>query len=554
MDFQQSNFTGGLNLLDSDTELKDNEYRLLINATPRYGDPIPVAKSQLLNGPRNGVNYQGVVAVGNTLIAFLDGRAYYRVHNSETWIRISDFLMDETARKFWTCLVPKSTYDYVRKRNDTLNNPLILNTDFTISGNPAGLVIQDGINQPWLIEFNAISQTFVARACKTYADWANTSVTANDREYVPVGKQMFILNQKLFIVAPDGKSLYHSVTGRPLDFMVNVDNNGNKLPSEAFGGATSVSFAFDSDEITCVKPTNITDTFVYATNRFVRLLTLDYANTILGEPTYRQAQIIEAGVVGDEAFGDNLGDFVFIDGDGIKSFNAVVNYRVEGRNSVFSAQIALALRNRVQKATQAAIANHDNFVYFYCLTGYGYAICVFDTLRQKWVSINITEVVNIKQFAVFRNGTVDELYAVTNDGIYHMYSSDTREMAQMHLKTLAPDDYKKEHKGSYIKPLFRGATLDGSLQVIEYADEQLSAVQTRDIVESVMAMEWPLRFPIGFNSKPNAINNTINFDRGLVGKNLAYVILWNTDAALQAVKVVTSECDPRAATRQTATS
>lgn len=549
MNWQQTTFDGGINQIDDDSRIGANQYRLLINARSRFGRVQPIRQSVRVSGLLDG-NLQGAIAVGNTLIAFVSGRAYYRIYGTNTWIRIANFLMDPVANRVWAIAVPKSTRDYVRKRNNSLNNPIIINTDFNIAGNPAGIVVQDGLTQPWLIEFNATSQTFIARQCKTYEQWSNVSVTANDREYVPIGKQMFFLNQKLYIVAPDGKSIYHSVTGRPLDFMVNVDANGNKLPSESAGGAASVSFSFDNDVITHVQPVNITDSFMYATARHVRLLTLDYDYTILGEPTYRQAQIIEAGIVNDQAAVEILGDYAFIDNDGIKSFNAVANFRVEGRNTIMSLQLAKLLNARVQKASIAAAVTFDNYALFYCQTNLGNGICVYDMLRQSWSSIDITSVQNIKQFVVLANGLDYELFAVTNKGLYQMYAATTRETAQLHLRALMPDDLKNEHKGFYVKPLFRGATTPGMLQIIEYADEQFSARQVRNQPASVMAMTFPMFFPLGFDDKPNARNEAVIFDKNLGGKKLAYVILWNTDAELHSVKIETSEYEAVASSRQ----
>ena len=115
-------------------------------------------------------------------------------------------------------------------------------------------MVQDGINQPWLIQLNELINILTARKLNTYNQWSNVSSGANSREYVPIGKQMMYLNSILFIVAPNGRSIYRSVSGRPLDFMVNIDVDGKKVPSEIIGGAASVSFAADFDEITCITP------------------------------------------------------------------------------------------------------------------------------------------------------------------------------------------------------------------------------------------------------------------------------------------------------------
>lgn len=551
MEYTQDSFEGGINQLDDDTSITDRQYVLLINGRSRYGKPQPIRKSTLLDSPIPG-NHQALVAVGNTLLLFVEGRAYYRVNGTTAWIRISDFLMDATARRFWTIAVPKSSRNFVRQRNNSLNNPIIINTDFNVSGNPAGIVVQDGINQPWLIQFDATTQTFIARVTKNYSQWANLSVTADDREYVPIGTQMFFLNEKLFILAPDRKSIYQSVTGRPLDFMVNVDNQGHKAITEAAGGAATVSFAFDSDEITCIRAVNVTNTFLYGTARNVRLIQLDYTRTIFGEPDYFQAQLQEVGILNDQSFVEALGDYTFIDNDGIKSFNAVQNFRVEGNNSVFSAQVAKILAGRVQLANNVAAVAFDNYAMFYVNTLYGRGMCVYDMLRNVWVSVDITQVQEIKQLCVMANGALNILYAVTETGIWEMYTADSYEMGQIHIKALQPENLTNEHKGYYVKPIFQGATNDGVWEVQEYIDDQYSARQTRTFANSIMAMTFPMFFPIRFSSIPNSKHNAIILDAGLGGKKIAYVIMWNTNAALTALKISTSEQEAVSAIRQTA--
>lgn len=549
MDVEQYVFSGGINQLDDDTGLQDDQYRLLINGRSRYGKVIPIKKSVEQDTLPAG-NYQGGIGIGSTALVFVSGKAYYQVHGTSAWNQITSFSMDATARRLYAISVPKSTQDYVRKRNGSLNNPIVLGTDFNVAGNPAGILVQDGINQPWLIQFDAVSQTFVARVTKTYTDWANVSTTANDREYVPVGLMMFFINQKLYIVAPDRKSIYQSVTGRPLDFMVNVDGSGNKLPTESLGGADTVSFAFDGDDITFVQSTNITDTFVYGTARYTRLIQLDYTSTIFGEPTYRQAQIIEAGVVNQESFIELLGDYAFIDNDGIKSFNAVANYRVEGRNSVFSAMLSALVEDKLQVSTVAAAISFSNFGLFYCNTILGRAILVYDTLRTKWVALDIIDLPTIRQFFVVSTGAVDKLYAVCEDKLMLMYSGDEREVCQLYMRALTPENQRLEHKGAMVKPIFQGCTYSGTCRIIEYVDDQYSDAVPKRMAESVMALTFPLQFPFIFSSKPNVIADSFIFTTGRVGKKIAYVLVWDTDAALMGIKIVTSEQDRDAASRQ----
>lgn len=139
---------------------------------------------------------------------------------------------------------------------------------------------------------------------------------------------------KLFIVSPDGKSIFHSVTGRFLDFMVNVDVNGEKLTSESQGDAKSVSFSFGTDEITCAVATTVPSSFIYGTAKNAKIITLDYTRTLFGEPYPFVSADLTVGVVNQDSIINTLGDTTAVDFEGVKSFNAVANLQTEGRNSI----------------------------------------------------------------------------------------------------------------------------------------------------------------------------------------------------------------------------
>jgi hypothetical protein len=550
MIYETRSFSGGINAIDVDTEIDDNQYQLAINSRNRFGDVVPIQKHVVQTGLPAG-NYQGGTSVGNVAIVFVNGKAYYQVHGGTVWFRIANFQMDSIVDLLYTQAIPKSTANFIRKSGDSANASITLSTNFNIGGNPAAILVQDGFNQPWLIQFDAVTQTFVARVTKNYTQWSSATLTATDREYVPIGKQMFMLNQKLFIVAADGKSIYQSVTGRPLDFMLNVDPNGNKLSSELRGGAQTTSFSFDSEVITCVRALNYPDAFLYATEKQVRIIQLDYTFTIFGEPLPQQMQVLDFGIINQQSCAESLGDIIGIDNDGIKSFNAVASVENEGRNSVFSKNISKWLSESPHDV--GAMIRFDNYLMCYIRTKLGLAVVVYDEVRQQWCAADITEATNIRQFFTVEEGSVSKCYAVTNNAVYLMFTGETSESAQVWLKAISPEDTKREHRGQFVQPVFRGATEDGNVTITEYADEKYSARETRNINESVMAMAWPLYFPIGFNDKANMINNAFVFNKGILGKKLAYVIMWNTDAALKSVRIETMEVEKDAAIRQTAT-
>ena len=56
---------------------------------------------------------------------------------------------------------------------------------------------------------------------------------------------------KLYVASADGTKLYHSVSGRALDFMVPLNNNGDKIhDSEVSGGVEAVAYTVSNDPIT----------------------------------------------------------------------------------------------------------------------------------------------------------------------------------------------------------------------------------------------------------------------------------------------------------------
>ena len=115
-----------------------------------------------------------------------------------------------------------------------------------------------------------------------------------------------------------------------------------------------------------------------------------------------------------------MGDFGFIDAEGLRSFNAVRQLRNEGRNSAFSLKVAKLFEDIVQ--LDGAAISFDNYTVFSVKTIYGYGVLVFDGTLQKFVSLDFYKTDNdetvgqITQFTKIDTDTVHELYAVTAQG------------------------------------------------------------------------------------------------------------------------------------------
>ena len=283
--------------------------------------------------------------------------------------------------------------------------------------------MQDGENVPNLIIFSSSNQTAAieVRKCKKYTEWDATT-----REYVPIGKQMMFFGGKLYVVGADADGnftqIYHSVSGRPLDFVVAIDETGAQIDAaEADGGADVVSYSVSYESITNIQPLN-TDSFFVSTRTASYAVTPDYTRTVFGEPLFKKQYLFGASVVNQFSFVDILGDFAFIDTEGLRSFNAVQQLRNEGRNSAFSLKVAKLLRDVTQDAKASAAITFDNYALFAVSTVFGHGVLVYDTTLQKFVSFDNftkdddTTCAPIVQFTKIDSADAHELYAVTMHG------------------------------------------------------------------------------------------------------------------------------------------
>lgn len=546
----QKTFIDGIDLLANDTQISDGGYYYLINARQRLGAIEPNKKHLLIDNAPSGKK-QGIIAIGNVNVIFVAGSAYYQIDGTSTWTPIGSFAMHTSVEEYFSIAAPASTMNFHRTSTGNASAPIQKKTDFTIAGTPAGIIVQDGFNQPWIIVYDEGTQTFTARVTQNYSQWLNNTT---NREYVPIGRQMMMLNQKLYIVSPDGKSMYQSISGRPIDFMINVDPNGNKLPTEAQGGAASVSFSFDSDVITNITPVNVPDSFIYGTERNTRIITMDYVNTIFGEPTYREAvPSFKVGIVNQYSVIDILGDYALIDFEGVKSFNAVRQLQIEGRNSIFSLQLSRILRGIKQTNPLCFMFNNDAI--FSIRTAWGRICAVYDTLLQKWVSFDITTCINIKQVSFIETTTETKLYAITDqDELFQMYADEeNREIAQLHTKAFSSDvSQSNMQKSEMLKCFFVDGSTDTDVRVIEFVDGQLSDDVTQELKQHLAGAFFPpnIRPPIIPSNVQRNEPLTFSFKEGLEGTKIAYVIVWGSDAKLESFELQTRDSDPATAKLQ----
>jgi hypothetical protein len=493
--YAQTSFVGGMNMALDDSRIGQDEYHLGLNVRNRFGDLRPVKRPlAITTGFTADVPFQGVYSVGDFIILAQGGDAKFKHRLSDTWTTLWDASTNPTLRlepsvkTIYFQAVPASNRGFAYKSVGTTSSVIIDTSLAQPTKTVSGIVVQDGFNQPNLIEFKSTTAgaSVSVRKCYTFAQHG-TDVDGDggeDREYVPIGTLMMYFNGKLYIV--NGSVIYHSVTGRPLDFLVAIDDEtGTALSAvEADSGADAVSYTVSYDPVTCIAPLNTNSFFVgtHSASYAVTPIIEPLESLLFGEPTFAKKYLFGASAVNQFSFIDALGDFAFIDSEGLRSFNAVQQLRNEGRNSAFSLSVAKLFGScTVQDKLLSAAISFDNYAFFAVKTIYGNAIVVYDTTTKKFVSVDTyqanvdSEAVEsgglatgghdasgvsygfgiIKQFTKIDTNDAHELYAITDAGEFlKLLSGAKYSPALVTTRAWSSGDPRVEQKPLELRTLF----------------------------------------------------------------------------------------------------
>jgi len=501
MKFSQQSFSGGMNLLVDDTRLPVvsgyklgnnpyslgyNQYRLGINVRNRFDVLNTVKQSKKDPAAPPGIK-QELVTFGNYIIMFVSGLAWYRYYLDTGWKQIAGFSMLSTAPRLWTTLIPVATTNYARQSIGSQIDSTLVSTaqsgvnrlavDTVIAeASLNGLLVQDNVNQPQFI-FIGTDGLPTSRTTQSYEEWEiifdsdKVTVLFDAREYVPIGNAMEWTDGVLFIVSQDVSQIYRSVSGRPLDFVINVDTLGQKG-----GDATTTSTSVGVGGISCIRATATGSLFVAAGNSNY-VISFDKSNiapTMFGEYTFTRQFLFNATLVNDRSILDSLGDTKFIGITGVRSFNAVEQEQNEGRNSEFSSLIQAAFNNIIQDFQYSAAILYDNYEFYAVTTIFGPAIVVYDTILACWTSFDLGQVpVRVKQLAKIEL-TVQKLYAIgEDDELYELYAGTEDATSYVRLGA-SSDEPKMTHKLTDIRLVINNITQDCTCSAIAFTDNRLS--------------------------------------------------------------------------------
>ena len=550
-----------------DTRLGEDEYKFAKNVRNRFGTLEGIKNvndiSSSIGAFTTNPPIQAIYSIGEFVFLFFKGGCKYRkpLNPDSTWAVLYSGGTMDTAAEIFVQAVPASTQNFLRKETQVAGASLELDTEVPVQRTVAAIIVQDGVSQPRIIEIAGGKAT--DRAAKTYAEWSDGTYTS--REYIPIGKQMAFFNNKLFVVSIDGTEIYHSVSGRPIDFVIPITTSGNKINAdETIGGAPATAYTVGYNVITALSVLNNEALFV-STSGGSYGVSLDYTMTVFAEPMFRKQYLFTANSINQHSFVDLLGDFAFIDPEGLRSFNAVMQSKNEGRNSIFSLKVAQLFRGVTQETKKCAAIVFDDYALFACNTIFGHGILVFDTLTKQFVSFdqltddsnsNIGPVIN---FAKVETNNKRELFAITHgtttssgDPAYKcvkLFEGSNYATAYVETKAFCTNDTRVEQKPQELRLLFNKIQSASSVTAIQRVnDETTPATLAGSQSKALAAQSTPIAFPVTLStvwSGPKQIQNLLyNFQSGQQGWKVSYALKWTNGINLSNIQLQTRDITP----------
>lgn len=550
--FQFEDFSGGMCRNTDPSGIANNEYALLVNGRNRYGSIAPVKGPLNLTSELPAGNKQGLYGFDSIMVVFQDGQAFARDFSQlgSAFQLIPAFHLKETVDTVYAEAVPASWLNVQRKLNEAADIKSDVALFSEVFGTPAAIVCQDGESRPQLI-----FSTGQARAAKDVGDWSSEELTGQDRrEYVPVGKQMLYSSEGiLYIVSPDGKEIYRSVTGRPLDFVVAIDENGNKLPNLTSGKpeAARLSYKLDYDTITCIKQIGakprITDEgegFFVSTRKRSWIVYPNFGTTLFGEPTYSNQNLFPTGALNQFSFTDILGDSALITESGITSFNSILSVSNEGKNAPFHDKIYKIFENGTEQILQQVTAaiTSDNYAFLAVDTVYGAAILIYDTLRQQFAALDIYDEVEgyIKQFAEVKYGGERYLYFITTEGqLFEAFAGETL-TAKVYLKEVMSDNtIETELIPRRVRVALDSIAEDGEVAVTVFTDSKAGEKETQTFEAPTTSVALPLTLPFGSTTDDDVTVKTFKIEAPQKGTKIGLFVELTGQAEIHKIELIT---------------
>lgn len=543
--FEVSDFSGGMRRNVSAMLIGDNEYPLLVNMRSRYGTLRPVKLPlQISDGLPEG-NFQGCYGSGSLVANFVSGETFIRDFSqpNSAFVRYEDTTLDPDVPIIYAVALPSSYINYARKPIN-LGTGATEKVEFTnpVTGSPSGILAQDGKNQPELLFTNGTR----SRKTQTFEQWSIAE--GGLREYVPIGKQMTFHDGVLYIVSPDGQEIYRSVTGRPLDFVIAVDVNGNKLDDNAFTvEASRWSHRVSFDPITYIGPLNelpqnplIGIPFMVSTANGSWKVTPSFASTIYSEPKLLNTTMFPSGPTNQFSFVFTEGDGTFIDTTGVRLFSTLQANSNVSKDTALSGLIYKYFENVLQDTTFSACVFQDNYAIYALQTVFGPAFLFWDNLRRRFDALDIYSNVTskVKMFCQTEINKLRETYFITEDNkFYKLFGSNQTAEWRILTKKYSLPEVEAEMKLCRVSVSFENVFESGDIAVSDYIDGRFGKTLTSPVTANTEDVSLPLALPLGDSTEQEGDKIAVEFQNSRRGDAVQVEVRGSIDVELDAIKI-----------------
>ena len=519
----KTNFLGGIQTQFSpEKSAFADSYALLTNCRVRNNIVEPVRGPLELDIPSGTL--QNLSAFDTNLLVFASGIPYYRAISASLWAVISGGNLSNVPARIHTEAIPGSAVNYKRTTGG------VIDFSVPVGSSRACVFCADGRSQPIVIFPDGS-----CRATNAWADW-----TVDDREYVPICSLPKFVGSKLYVVIKDSDGratqIAHSVSGRPLDFVLLLNAAGDKAgTTEPEFGAPALRFHVGYDELTALVTLNAADgAFIATSARTTTYVIPDFDRLIAAEPTHVRQPLFNVGSFGPEAITDINGDTAVVYPGGIRTFNGVSQLKFQGKNAPLNRQIQNLTSAGLQ--TTGATCQFDNYTGFAVTTKYGPGVIWWDQTLEVFVAVDIwAGVGNILEFASVITPTVSKLYFRTDDNkLYEAFAGAYGE-SQITLHDLSAVSGGETLALRCVSVASLNGVTAGYMTVDQYADRRLLTSVTESVAASD-ALEDPSARPMTPGTLvPDAKMLDFTFPNPVRAYRSTPVIRWSGDSKISAI-------------------
>ena len=514
----QVDFSGGMSSLFDSTKAPINQYRIGLNVRIRK-NAIQGAFKPVKHYSISG-NHQGIFAVDDKLVLVVNGICQRLVDQRSFSPMQMLYSLDPDVEYIYHQSVPTPTNFFVGETFAPSDINVGEPYSSVISTFNEGVVLQDGINQPVLLH-----ATLANRRLRTYKQWS-----FEQPEYVPVGKQMTSSGNKLFIVSSDGKSIYQSVSGRQLDFVLNI----NPTTGAARGDAATTNLAVSAAKTVALQPAQSGGILTFTKYKTYELYPVPEIQKYFGEIYLHPRDVFPVGAVNHLAFTYINGDSVFVSPQGIQEFNQVLQTQRVSNNNPLGAPIVDYL---IRPITTTATATVNDYTLFAVQTVYGDGILVYDAQIQAFVSFDL--VGKVKEFAVFEDQGLPRCFFITYAGeVYEMplYTGD-RSKFYIYFGDLNSGSAQELLKPTQVHLQFTNVRAAGDVTLETYVDHKVRVRQQKTLASDRPSENLLEQSPRSIPLQGETEMLPLSFDvtKGVAGYGVGQLVACAADARLVSI-------------------